>query len=212
MHARQRGPQDAPAGATRAAPMPPPPAGAKVDRTAPPAPTPHIADDSADADVEALRDSLVLLALTAAGGDVAVQDAARQLARRRDIPLADALGIIRSAREHLRDVGRVRKNLDPATEHELVGQTRARFMLIFQTAMRPENFGKGGAATAVKAAEKLAILDGCPVDGMVEVVVRGKHEHVHRVLDPERERIAEAILARAGVPARVIEAEAEVVG
>lgn len=205
IHAKGRPQQQ---GGVACAPMPPPaPPRPEVVRTPTPAREIATGDDARDEDIDAIRDALVLLAMNIGGGDLAIQAAARELSRRRSVPLADALEIMRAARLHMRDVGRLRKKMDLDTEHELIGETRARFALLFATAMKPENFTKGGAAAAVKAAEKLAILDGCPVDGIVQVAVRAEHEHTHRiVIDPEREKIALAILQSVR-PVRVLEAE-----
>lgn len=207
IHAKGRAPVNQ--SGVAAAPMPPPaPPRPQVVRTPDP---PRPVDLERDEDAEAFRDALVLLAVNTAAGDVGLQAVARELSKRRSVPLAMAQEVVKAARLHLRDVGRARKNLDADTEYELYGETRARFMLIFQTAMKSENFTKGGAAAAVKAAEKIALLDGCPVDGMIQIAGRIEHEHTHRVVDPEREKIAAAILERLGPlrAPRVIDVEAE---
>ena len=69
---------------------------------------------------------------------------------------------------------------------------------------------KGGGAVALKCFEKIALLDGCPVDGMVQVTgtISHEHSHEHRVVDPERAAIAASILERVKRQ-RIIDVEAE---
>lgn len=159
-------------------------------------------------DIDALGDALVLLAMSAGGDSVSVRQAAQEVSRRRSIPIEHARRIVDAARAEMVAVGKKRKALDPDTAAALIGETRLRFMAIFKTSMAKDNFGKGGAGAAVKAAQAIALIDGCPVDGMVQIVGHITHEHEHRVVDPEREAIAQAILARVRTQ-RVIEVAAD---
>lgn len=172
-------------------------------------PEPMDIDAASTEDIDALGDALVLLAMSAGGDSVSVRQAAQEVSRRRSIPIEHARRIVDAARAEMVAVGKKRKALDPDTAAALIGETRLRFMAIFKTSMSKENFGKGGAGAAVKAAQAIAVIDGCPVDGMSPVAV-----HIHMpdsggvVIDPEREAIARAILARVR-PQRVIEVAAD---
>ena len=200
-----------PPGRVAAAAKPPP----KVERTAPPdqpmqAAAPVELDTLAMEDVDALGDALVLLAMSTGGDDLAVRQAAIEVSRRRSVPIDHAMRIVQAAKLQMTIVGRKRKALDPDTAAALIGETRARMMAIFKTGMSKDNFGKGGAGAAVKAAQAIALIDGCPVDGMVQIVghITHEHDHEHHVQDPERTAIVEALLRRAR-PSRVIEVAAD---
>jgi hypothetical protein len=118
--------------------------------------------------------------------------------------------IVQAAKLQMTIVGRKRKAMDPDTAAALIGETRARMMAIFKTGMSKDNFGKGGAGAAVKAAQAIALIDGCPVDGMVQIVghITHEHDHEHHVQDPERTAIVEALLRRARA-SRVLEVSAD---
>lgn len=163
-------------------------------------------DTLAMEDVDALGDALVLLAMSTGGDDLALRQAALEVSRRRSVPLDHAMRIVQAAKLQMTMVGRKRKALDPDTAAALIGETRARMMAIFKMGMAKDNFGKGGAGAAVKAAQAIALIDGCPVDGMVQIVghITHEHDHEHHVQDPERTAIVEALLRRARA-SRVIE-------
>lgn len=151
-----------------------------------------------ESEIEPLNDALALLVMSTGDGELAVHQAAYQLGRRRGIETSEALAIVRRARAWLRNTGEKRKALDPVTQATLLGETRARFLVLARMAMDPANFTKGGGAVALKCMEKIALLDGCPVDGLVQVTgtISHEHEHEHRFADPERAAIAAAILER----------------
>lgn len=200
-----------PPGRVAAAAKPPP----KVERATPPdqpmqAAAPVELDTLAMEDVDALGDALVLLAMSTGGDDLAVRQAAIEVSRRRSVPIDHAMRIVQAAKLQMTIVGRKRKALDPDTAAALIGETRARMMAIFKTGMSKDNFGKGGAGAAVKAAQAIALIDGCPVDGMVQIVghITHEHDHEHHVQDPERTAIVEALLRRAR-PSRVLEVSAD---
>lgn len=201
-----------PPGRVAAAAKPPP----KPERAAPPADQPMQAaapvelDTLAMEDVDALGDALVLLAMSTGGDDLAVRQAALEVSRRRSVPVDHAMRIVQAAKLQMTMVGRKRKALDPDTAAALIGETRARMMAIFKMGMAKDNFGKGGAGAAVKAAQAIALIDGCPVDGMVQIVghITHEHDHEHHVQDPERTAIVEALLRRARA-SRVIEVAAD---
>ncbi len=199
-----------PPGRVAAAAKPPP----KVERAAPDQPmqpaAPVELDTLAMEDVDALGDALVLLAMSTGGDDLAVRQAAIEVSRRRSVPIDHAMRIVQAAKLQMTIVGRKRKAMDPDTAARLIGETRARMMAIFKTGMSKDNFGKGGAGAAVKAAQAIALIDGCPVDGMVQIVghITHEHDHEHHVQDPERTAIVEALLRRAR-PSRVIEVAAD---
>lgn len=197
-----------PPGRVAAAAKPPP----KPERAAPPADQPMQAavpvdlDTLAMEDVDALGDALVLLAMSTGGDDLALRQAALEVSRRRSVPLDHAMRIVQAAKLQMTMVGRKRKALDPDSAAALIGETRARMMAIFKMGMAKDNFGKGGAGAAVKAAQAIALIDGCPVDGMVQIVghITHEHDHEHHVQDPERTAIVQALLRRARA-SRVIE-------
>lgn len=203
-----------PPGRVAAAAKPPP----KPERAAPVPPdqpmqavAPVDLDTLAMEDVDALGDALVLLAMSTGGDDLALRQAALEVSRRRSVPLDHAMRIIQAAKLQMTLVGRKRKALDPDTAAALIGETRARMMAIFKMGMAKDNFGKGGAGAAVKAAQAIALIDGCPVDGMVQIVghITHEHDHEHHVAqDPERTAIVEALLRRARA-SRVIEVSAD---
>ena len=199
-----------PPGRVAAAAKPPP----KVERAAPDQPmhaaAPVELDTLAMEDVDALGDALVLLAMSTGGDDLAVRQAAIEVSRRRSVPIDHAMRIVQAAKLQMTIVGRKRKALDPDTAAALIGETRARMMAIFKMGMAKDNFGKGGAGAAVKAAQAIALIDGCPVDGMVQIVghITHEHDHEHHVQDPERTAIVEALLRRAR-PTRVLEVSAD---
>jgi hypothetical protein len=163
-----------------------------------------------ETEVEPLTDAVALLVMATGDAELAVHQAAHQLSKRRGISGRDAVAIVRRARQWLRSSGEKRKALDPATQAALHGEARARFMVLARMAMDPANFTKGGGAVALKCFEKIALLDGCPVDGMVQVTgtISHEHSHEHRVVDPERAAIAASILERVKRQ-RIIEVEAE---
>lgn len=165
----------------------------------PPAPgmPPGLAPPTAT-EMEPLTDALAILVMSTGDGELAVHQAAYQLTKRRGIDAKEALAIVRRARMWLRNTGETRKALDPVTQAVLIGETRARFLVLARMAMDPANFTKGGGAVALKCMERIALLDGCPVDGMVQIVghISHDHDHAHRVIDPERAAIAAAILER----------------
>ena len=200
-----------PPGRVAAAAKPPP----KVERATPTdhpmqAAAPVELDTLAMEDVDALGDALVLLAMSTGGDDLAVRQAAIEVSRRRSVPIDHAMRIVQAAKLQMTIVGRKRKALDPDTAAALIGETRARMMAIFKTGMSKDNFGKGGAGAAVKAAQAIALIDGCPVDGMVQIVghITHEHDHEHHVQDPERTAIVEALLRRARA-SRVLEVSAD---
>lgn len=179
-----------------------PPDGTSTADAAPRPPT--------ETEVEPLTDAVALLVMATGDAELAVHQAAHQLSKRRGISGRDAVAIVRKARQWLRSSGEKRKALDPATQAVLHGEARARFMVLARMAMDPANFTKGGGAVALKCFEKIALLDGCPVDGMVQVTgtISHEHSHEHRVVDPERAAIAASILERVKRQ-RIIEVEAE---
>ncbi len=191
------------------APEPPPAVPATVEPTPAQAPTLDL-EEMRPEEIDALGDALVLLAMSTGADDLAVHQAAVEVSRRRNVPIRHALRIVRAAKLQMTAVGSKRKAMDPETQHSLIGETRLRFMAIFKTGMAKDNFGKGGAGAAVKAAQALAVLDGCPVDGMVQIVghVTHEHEHEHHLQDPERTAIVEALLKRVR-PQRVLEVAAD---
>lgn len=185
----------------------PPPSAPRVPAPIPP-PAPIDPETAPTEDIDALGDALVLLAMSSGGDDVSVRQAAQEVARRRVVPLAEAQRIVAAAGMQNVAVGLKRKNMDPETHARLLGETRARLFAVFKTAMSKENFGKGGAAAAMKALAGIAVIDGCQFDGLVQIVGHVTHDHEHRVIDPERAVIAEGLLEMFR-RRRVIDVEAE---
>jgi hypothetical protein len=186
------------------------PAAALPSELQAPAPMPEVPDfdEPTQEQSDLMKDALVCLAFSPMGGDAGVKHAAVELSKKRGLSWVDALPIVRHVQRNMGAVGRKRKAMDPETAAYLVGETRARFAIIMSVAMRPENFQKGGGAVAIKAAQAMAVLDGCPVDGMVQIVGHIQHEHEVKVQDPERVAIALGILETVN-RRRVIDVEAD---
>lgn len=175
----------------------------------PPMPEPELHEPS-EGEIEAISDALVLLAFSASSGDARIRSAAFELAKRRSMSFPDAVRIVRWALREFCDIGRKRKALDPDTQAELIGETRTRLLLLMKQMMKPENITKGGAAVALKCAEAIAELDGCSVKGMSQIVVPIQiNNGGGAVQDPERVKIVEALLARRGIPSRVIDVQGD---
>lgn len=189
------------AGRPAAAPLPPPRAHAAQDeRERAAAGSPEIVDSVPYGDeLEHMNDALVLVASSVATGDVGSQAAATKLAEKRGIQLQQAMRIVRAAKVHLTGVGKVRKELDKDNAAYLIGETRHRLMMMWQFSMAPDNFRKGGAAVAFKCAAAVAVLDGCPIDGMIQVAQYKGGDGDEKPVDPERQRIAIQIMTRAGL-------------